>query len=87
MNQTKFRIWLERKDDQLLEAGELTLSADEYGTLTEQDALAQLEQTGELWTDPDTNRVHLREVSTPGVALRAVRAEVVSQWQDEPAGE
>lgn len=83
MYRTTFRIWLERKDGQLLEAGELVLQSDEYGTLTEQDALAELEQTGELWTDPDTNRVHLREVSTPEVALRAVRAEVVSQWVED----
>ena len=82
MFKTKFHLQLERKDGQTLPAGEVTLSAEEYGTLTEQDALQHVTDSGDLWTDPDTQRVHLFGVSTPEVAFKGVRAEVVSQWTE-----
>ena len=84
MFKTKFNLWLERKDGQTLPAGEITLESAEYGTLTEQDALQHLTQSGDLWADPETERTHLFGVSTPTAAYKAARAEVVSQWVEEP---
>ena len=73
-----YKIWLKLSGGEQEEAGEVTLYAPDYNTLTEADAVTALR--AELRYDSVTGMVAWRHVVVPREAFRGFRVEVLSRW-------